>query len=205
MKKEPVLVPENETGASSHTEHSITKPSEAEAKKLYNIAKQRLLFVSHWHELCGAGSAHFTLTDELGNEIERPARLGDHFKIDIHAPGNSIGEGSDWVQVEAIEDKNSEMEDTEIISIRVRPVDNPKEPTREDIAHFFSNEASSTFTIRRDKTTIIASVHGRNEKPNTESGLIDKIRNTVIAAGAMLGFNKPQWKSLVEGLLADDN
>ena len=198
-----MLVPENESGASSDTEHTVTFSSEEEAKRMFSVAKQRLLMVSDWQSISGKGSAVFTLTDELGSEVVRPAQLGDHFRIEIPAPGNITGKGYDWVQVEAIEDKSSDIEGTDIISIRVRPVDNPTEP-REDVAHFFSNEASSTFTVRRDRNIVSASVHGRNEKPNTEpSNIIDKVRNTVVAAGAMIGLNKPQWKGLVEGLLED--
>ena len=202
MPEEPVLVPEHETGASSDIEHSVTSSNAETAKDLYRIAKQRLLLVNNWNELCGENSAYFTLTDELGDEVVRPAQLGDHIKIRINAPVNETGDGFDWVQVEAIEDKNSEIEDTDIISMRVRPVDNPKDPKKEETAHFFDEAATSTFTVRRDKELVVASVHGRNETPNMEpKGLWEKIRNTVIATGAMLGANRPQWKCLVEGLL----
>lgn len=201
MAEDPVLVPEHETGASSHTEHVVTKSSTKEAKLLFNTAKQRLMTVSRWHEWCGDAGAVFTLTDEFGNEVIRPVQLGDHFRIAIPGPANKSGEGYDWVQVEAIEDKTSDIEDTEIFSLRVRPASNPREPGKEDVAHFFTGEASSTFTIRRDQHELIASVDGRNEKPNIEaSGMVDKIRNAAVAIGAIAGLNKPQWKCLVEGL-----
>src|SRR5688500_236959 len=100
MEKEPVLVPENDTCASSHTEYTVNKRSEVEAKRLYDIAKQRLLEVNRWHEISDDGSSVFTLTDEFGSEVVRPAQLGDHFRIEIPAPGNRTGKGYDWVQVE---------------------------------------------------------------------------------------------------------
>ena len=199
--KEPVLVPDNQSGVSSHTEEIITLPSEEEAIRLYEVAKHRLLQVSSWKRWAGEDSAEFTLTDENGNEVDRPAQLGDHFKINIPAPGNTAGSGYDWVQVEAIEDKESEIEGTSIISMRVRPSDNPQEPAG-GTAHFFNDEASSTFTVRRDKNEVRASVHGRNEKPNTgTSKITDKIRNAVVAVGAMAGLNKPQWEKLLQGIL----
>lgn len=199
MSEKPSLVPSNETGAQSDTEHSTTFSSVQEAKNFFVIAKQRLLDVNSWHLLCGAASAVFILTDANGNEVKRPAQHGDHFKIDIPGPGAAAGKGYDWVQIEAIEHMASENE--EKVSLRVRPADNPNQHSK-DVAHFFSEEATSTFTVKRNGNTVTASVHGRNEKPNTKAAnMIDKVRNTVIAAGAVLGLNKPQWKSLVKGLL----
>ena len=76
--------------------------------------------------------------------------------------------------------------------------------TKNDIAHFFSDEATSSFVVKREKNRVIAGVYGRNEKPNTDSEtLTDSIRNTAMAAGALSGFSKIQWKSLVAGLLTE--
>jgi hypothetical protein len=45
-------------------------------------------------------------------------------------------------------------------------------------------------------------VYGRNEKPNTKAETaVDKARNTAVATGAISGFAKLQWKSLVNGLV----
>jgi hypothetical protein len=49
-------------------------------------------------------------------------------------------------------------------------------------------------------------VIGKNEKVNEQSqGWLDTMRNTLIAFAAMLGLNKPQWKSLVKGILRDSS
>ena len=194
------IVPDNEAGASSDTWHEVTLPDEQAATAAFETVKHRLLDVNQWHELAGAASSVFRLTDEKGNLADRPAKLGDHFRIDIPAPGPSVGEGHDWVQVEAIEHRRGENEET--ISMRVRPAANPK-GSKDDIAHFFSDEASSTFSVTRTGNRIVAEVHGRNEKPNTGTNSItDKIRNAVVGTGAMLGLNKPQWKGLVMGLVS---
>ena len=72
--------------------------------------------------------------------------------------------------------------------------------------HFFTEEASSCFLVKREKNTVTAGVYGRNEKPNTAAEtFIDKARNTAVAAGAMTGFSKLQWKSLVNGLMEDND
>jgi len=199
--QETSIIPDNNSGASSHTAHEVIAPDAASAITIFESAKQKLLDVNNWHTYCGKGSAVFQLTDEKGNKVFRPAQLGDHFKIDIPGPGSSTGEGNDWVQIEAVE--HTVNDDTEILALRVRPTDNPQN-TNEDVAHFFTDEASSTFSVSKQGNKIVAAVNGRNEKPNVDADkLIDKVRNTVIAISAILGLNKPQWKSLVKGLLED--
>jgi hypothetical protein len=197
----PEIVPHNETGNDSNNEYSIQKNDASTARQLFQIAKQRLLNVNAWHQLTGIATAAFRLTDESGNKVHRSAQLGDHFKIDIPGPGTVTGEGNDWVQIEAIEENATD--DKEIIAIRVRPTSNPQN-NKEDVAHFFSDETTSTFSVIRQGNTVTAAVHGRNEKPNLKSeNIIDKVRNVIVAATAIAGMNKPQWKSLVKGLLSE--
>lgn len=197
----PAIVPDNHSGASSDNEFSIQKPDSASAQQLFQVAKSRLLNVNEWHQLSGVASANFQLTDETGIEINRSAKLGDHFKIDIPGPGTITGKGNDWVQIEAIEE--SSEGDCEVIAMRVRPTSNPQS-SKEDVAHFFSEEASSTFSVTRKGNTVTAAVHGRNEKPNLKAdSLLDKVRNAVVGTSAIAGMNKPQWKSLVKGLLSE--
>ncbi len=199
--KAPAIVPDNHSGASSDNEFSVQKEDVRSAQKLFQLGKARLLNVNQWHQISGMASAVFQLTDEQGKEVNRPAKLGDHFKIDIPGPGTITGKGNDWVQIEAIED-NAEA-DCEIIAIRVRPVSNPQN-SKEDVAHFFSEEASSTFSITRNGNIVTAAVQGRNEKPNLKAeNLLDKVRNAVVGTSAIAGMNKPQWKSLVKGLLSE--
>lgn len=200
MQDHSPITPGNETGASSNTSHEVILTCEQEAMLLFEKAKERLLNVNQWHELGGKGTAAFQLTDEKGDEVYRSVQLGDHFKIDIPGPGSVKGKGYDWVQVEAI--SHTKTDDKEAIAVRVRPADNPGNDS-DDVAHFFAEEASSTFSVTRIGNKVIATVEGRNEKPNTQTGSIaDKLRNTIVAAGAIIGLNKPQWNSLVKGLLS---
>ena len=192
------VVPEHNNGIQTNTESSIELSNEKEAQKFYEEAKQRLLTINSWHQYAGNASADFSLTDDKGNPINRSPQKGDHFKIDIPGPGTDTGEGHDWVQVEAIE------EDEDSIGIMVRPVTNPTND-RKDVAHFFSEDATSTFIVKREGKKILAGVYGRNEKPNTNTETLkDKLRNAAVATGAISGFSKLQWKSLVNGLIKKD-
>jgi hypothetical protein len=132
--------------------------------------------------------------------MKRSPLPGDYFKIDIPGPGPATGDGYDWVRIEAVEEINNP--EVESVLVRVRPASNPQN-ANPDVAHFFSEEATSNFVVQRTGTRVTAEVHGRNEKPNTAAeALVDKVRNTAVAAGAMTAFSKLQWKNLVNGLVA---
>jgi hypothetical protein len=195
MNPEAELIPENKEGSQTNTESTAEFAHEQEACKFFDVAKRRMLAVNHWQELAGAATAAFQLTDENGNDVDRSPEKNDPFKIDVPGPGSISGEGHDWVRVEDV----VETEDT--VAIMVRPATNPRND-REDIAHFFKEEATSSFMVKRQGNKVIAGVYGRNEQPNTETDkLVDKIRNTAMAAGAISGFSKLQWKQLVEGIV----
>ena len=189
------MIPKNEEGTQSNTESEASFASEAEAANFYTTVQNRLLNVNDWHELAGTATARFQLTDEKEQDVFREARKGDLFKIDLPAPGTITGNGHDWVRIEDIERSEN------FTAILVRPCSNP-ENDREDVAHFFSDSATSSFVVKRNGDKVIAAVYGRNEKPNTNTEkVIDTIRNTAVAVSAMSGFSKLQWKSLVNGLV----
>ena len=105
------------------------------------------------------------------------------------------------MQVEAVEETSEG--DVDCVAMRVRPATNPKN-SREDVAHFFSGEATSNFVVKREGTTITAAVYGRNEKPNVHAEkVVDKARNAAIATGAVGGFSKLQWKQLAKGIVEE--
>jgi hypothetical protein len=196
------MIPPQNKGSRLDTEHEVKAGNELEAKRLFDLAASRLLDVNCWDELCGPASAVFRLTDDHGNEITRPAKMGDHFKIDVPGPGPAAGEGYDWVRIEALDDQRNPASNDESLTMRVRPSSSPRN-ANPDTAHFFSPEATSSFSVVRRGNVVRAEVHGRNETPNTETETsVDKVRNAVVGTGAQVGMSKPQWKSLVKGLLS---
>jgi hypothetical protein len=198
------IIPEQETGAKTDVEESIQLENVEEAKTFFIIVKEKLTNVNRWHQFAGKLSADFHVTDALGNDVSRFAEEGDYFRISVPAPGPAAGEGFDWVRIEKIEDKTGESDESEAFGMTVRPAPNPRDNT-DDIAHFFKGTATSSFLVKRDGPIIHASVHGRNEVPNTSTeNPVDKARNAVIATGAIIGLSNPQWKSLVKGWLKRD-
>jgi hypothetical protein len=203
IKKAADTIPEQHDGVEVNVEDTVECTGETEARALFQAVKQKLLAVNRWHDWAGALSAKFQLTDNQGHEVERKPEQGDFFKIDIPAPGIQTGEGYDWVQIEEIVEDTNEAD--ECVSVRVRPASSPVN-NKEDVAHFYTHEATSNFIVRREGSKVTAGVYGRNEKPNVKEAdtLIDKVRNAIVGAGGVTGFSKLQWKALVSGLLSSD-
>ncbi len=194
-------VPGNLNGKPTDLENTKTFNSKSEAQEAFKRAYKRMLNVTIWHKLIGFASAHFVLRDTLGRRSNRLAEVGDYFQIDIPGPGPSSGDGYDWVVVEAIKDNRRPEAEEEAYGMRLRSTKNPNK-TGDEVAHFFTSEATSTFIVSRYQNTVSCSYHGRNEVINTETEKIkDKIRNTIVGAGAMLGISELQWSALIKSFL----
>ena len=75
----------------------------------------------------------------------------------------------------------------------------------ESAAHFFKEDATSSFVIHRKGNKVTASYHGRNEVPNTDTDkTIDNIRNSMVAMGALAGLSELQWSRIIKGFLSND-
>ncbi|HUC81241.1 MAG TPA: hypothetical protein VMR70_10015 [Flavisolibacter sp.] len=197
------IIPEHESGVDVNVEDRVTLSSEREARDFFGVVKSRLLQVNRWKEWAGALSASFQLTNERGEEIEGHPQQGYYFRINIPAPGIVSGEGYDWVRIEEVKEETEA--DCEYVAIRVRPAPSPANENK-DVAHFYTDEATSNFIVRRDGASVTAGVYGRNEKPNVKADtIIDKIRNVFVGTGGVSGFSKLQWKALVSGLLEREN
>ena len=194
------IVPKQRTGKAIDATGSLSLKDENEAKTFFSVVKNRLQNVSEWADLSGNLSATFQLVDTDGMEVRRNLRKGDYFKIDIPGPGSKAGDGYDWVLIEEVEDKSSS--DSESFSFRVRPTANPQNLNK-DIAHFYSPESTSTFTVSRQGCKIEAAIRDRNTKPNkTADSPVDKIRDSIVGTMGVLRFSKIQWQNLVDGLLS---
>ena len=203
MKKEDEqpIVPDQQEGARKDIEHTEIALDENDARKLFVMARNRLVNVNQWHEYAQGLSATFRLTNSEGQEVSRTAEKGDHFKISVPAPGPASGDGYDWVQIEAIEDRSDPNGSIERMALRVRPAPDPTQ-TGENVSHFFSDSSTSSFVIERHGSRVTAAVYGRNEVPNTKTNnVLDKVRNAVVGVTALLGLANVQWKNLVTGLI----
>lgn len=207
-KKHEHIAPPQIAGRTTGATASEECSNRTEAIALYRSACQRLFDVNHWYEHTGESvlSAKFQLTDPNGNPVDRKPQEGDFIRIDLPAPGLESGDGYDWVQIESLQESDTKFEsDYDFCAIRVRPAPNPTDNS-DETAHFYTELASSTFTVSREGNEVIAKETGRNEIPNNKDNeeVKDTVRNTFIAETASRGLAWPQWKVLMEGLLKQE-
>jgi hypothetical protein len=194
------VIPGQQSGGFNDTVSSLTLNSEGEALAHFEIVKARFLDVNSWGSISNS-LAEFCLTDSKGRQKNGEPEEGDYIRINLPAPGTDSANSYEWVQVEYMIHKKSMLSDYESLTMLVRPAQEPLTGSK-GTAHFFTEDATSTLMVRRDKHRIYAEVHGRNERPNTEvSSVLAVVRNVIMSLGAILGFSKLQWKALVNGLI----
>ena len=201
MKHKDVIgiVPPQFKGQEIEIEAIQDLETEEEAQHLYEIAKKKLLNVNDWNKIAGAVTARFQIVDKNSNEVQREIQKGDYLRIDIPGPGSKEGDGFDWVFVEEL--KKIDHPPVQSVGFRVRPTENPL-GQKNETAHFYSKEATSSFIIIREKTKVIAWIIDRNLRPNTDQeSLADKIRDVAVGMSAIAGFSKMQWQGLADGLI----
>jgi hypothetical protein len=197
------IVPLQFTGQEIETASTQVLKTEADAESLYNEARKKLLDVNNWNKVAGIVTARFQIIDEKGKEVNREVKKGDYLRIDIPGPGSKEGDGYDWVFVEEMNEINNGS--VQSAGFRVRPDKNPF-GEKNETAHFYSKEATSSFIIIRENTKVISWIVDRNLLPNTESGsLVDKVRDVAIGISAIAGFSKVQWQGLADGLIKNAN
>lgn len=193
------VIPEHHDGKIIDVVQTVELETEEEARNFYQSARNHLLEVNGWHSLAGTLSAEFQLVDAQGQEVYRQVEEGDHFRIDIPGPGSTAGDGYDWVKVEQV--RSVTQEDVESTGIRVRPVPSPLN-AKEDVAHFYSSDSTSSFTVTREGRRVTVGIYDRNTKPNTDvHTVVDTIRDAAVGTTAVGAFSKIQWKSLADGIL----
>ena len=203
MKQKDLLgiIPPQFKGQEIEVEATYDLETEAEAQHLYEAAKKKLLNVNNWNEVAGAFTARFLIIDKKGYEVQRGVQKGDYLRIDIPGPGSKEGDGFDWVLVEELKEINQPA--IQSVGFRVRPNENPF-GKKNETAHFYSKDATSSFIIIRERTKVIAWIIDRNLLPNTEQGsLADKIRDVAVGMSAIAGFSKIQWQALANGLIGN--
>jgi len=195
------LIPRQTSGShtgSTSKHHAATRH---DAVLMFARCKELLLDVNRWKQFCGGKGATFRLTDDAGHVLIDKKALVDHYiRIELPAPENPQGNGYDWVRIEAFQTSKDLIKDEEVFGFRVRPAQNPERRT-DETAHFYDDSATSTFLIIRNIYTVTVLERGKNERPNTDGSLFERLRNWIVAIPAMFGLATPQWKMLTAGIL----
>lgn len=192
--KEEVKVLQGEATKDKLFENRNSYLTEAEAAEAFARAKQKLFDVNEWTNMSGINST-FQLHDHLGRRTtaQKPEE-GYYMKIVL--PGAEL---DNWVRITSVH------EDEQLAEFVVHPSEQPKNLGDGDaeVEHFFTKEASSTFRVRREGTTIYGFEIGKNEAINNqgkEAG--DRaVLNTFVAEGGWALFQELQWEKLTRYLV----
>lgn len=194
-------VPNHEKGSFHDTESIRFSRDFEDTIDLYKTLKDRLLSVNYWNYYDNGVGADFKLHDKDGNLKKRLPEKGDCIRIDIPGPGNFEARGFDWVRITNLDEIYSVNDEVlEMLLMECRPSTVPGKVNLHT-AHFYTEDASSTFMISRGKDFIKIGIYGRNETPNMDAQIADKARNLAIALGGMVGISKIQWKILTDALV----
>ena len=201
MKRKDLLgiIPGQFKGQALEVEASQVPGNETAAQSLYELAKKKLFSVNDWHQVVADLTARFQIVDQDGNEVSRNVNKGDYLRINIPGPGNKEGDGYDWVVVEELKEINKGS--FQSAGFRVRPTENPF-GKKNETAHFYSNETTSSFIITRENVKVVSWIVDRNMLPNTDAeSIVDKLRDVMVGVSGIAGFSKVQWQGLADGLL----
>lgn len=190
--KRKVKVLEGEESRNQHFSSQNDFPDEATARKAFERAKKKLFDVNSWSELPGF-SSEFKLYNDRGElrSVKKP-EVGDYVLINLPGPAPA-----NWVKVVGVKEEDNMAE------FIVSPSEDPKEKGTKEIKHFFIDEATSTFRVKREHKSIFAHEIGKNIAINNEGeeagdrGII----NTIIAGSGWAGLQKVQWEKLTDYLV----
>lgn len=194
VKKEVDVVQGEATKDKVYTNQNIF-PDEATAQEELARSKQKLFDVNRWTDLEGINST-FELFDGFGRKTtaQKP-EIGYYIKIILPASGIE-----NWVKISDIK------EDADSAEFVVHPSEQPTmqaEGDTKEIKHFFIKEASSTFRVERQGTTLIGYEIGRNEGINNQGEEAGNraLLNTLVAEGGWAGVQALQWDKLTSYLV----
>lgn len=170
------------------------------AKDCFQKLQDRLMSVNEWHTFSAKVKTQFVLIDPLTDEPTTELKEGNLIQIDIPGPGSPSGSGFDWTVITDLQIGNKN-EDTPYFAFTIRPCPAPN--TKDDtVAHFYDEESTNTFIVRRIGTCIYAEVHGRNQIENTSDvPVLDVVRNKAVAIGSKFGIGSLNWIGFTSALL----
>lgn len=186
------FLPVNRIGSENNAVTFLRYDTDSEILEKFKMLKKNLLNINGWNVNSGKNPTKFFLYKENLDDKSFLAEENDLVKIKIPAPANKLGRGFDWVKILKIQE--IERNDFQAILIQMKPHSCP-ESKGKGIAHFYTDDATSTFILAKENKTIQLSVHGRNEIPNTKNiGFINALRNYFVANGGIFGGSKIQWQ-----------
>lgn len=170
------------------------------ALRKFESVERRLISVNDWHSLSPNVKAKFQQFHSETHEPTSALKVGNFIRIEIPGPGNPSGNGYDWTKISDIQ-IGSDNEILPFFAMTIIPCAAP-DTTENTVAHFYGDESSNTFVIRRIGDCLYTEVHGRNQLANTSDvPLLDSIRNKAIVLGSKIGIGSLNWLAFSEAIL----
>ena len=189
------LLPVNTSGSANNAAAFQTFHSEAEAFDKFRSLSRKLLQINDWKVNAGKNPTDFYLHNKEQEKLAF-AEMNDLVKIKMPAPKNQTGKGFDWVVI----NKLDSIEDTgmKVLLLQMKP-HSCAENMNDQIAHFYTEDATNNFILAKKGKTVQLSIHGRNEIPNVKNiGFLNSCRNFFVANGGIFGGSKVQWQDFAE-------
>lgn len=189
------LVPQQTKGQQRDFSYVIVMDSADNASDLFIDAKNMLLDINKWSDLCTGIS--FSLTDHHGKHIKRAARRDDYIIANIPAQDNILKNEIDWIYIDSIEYDDYPDIDTESFAIHMHLSNSPLLKDVPDPITGLVN-ASSTFVIERAGKKLISSYHGRNNIAGTADEHLNK---ELLQTTQWFSLPDTIWKDIIKGFL----
>lgn len=192
----PIGPHKQRSGKSQRTELSRKYNTVQEAKQAFRRQTESLLRPGGWNSqaigITYADSPRWDLLDSKGIERPKNPRLEQN---DILRIANVAGTDF-YVQAENVNNQRDNVQFT------LRPCKNPQSPNPGETTHFFTKEATRTFTLQREGNEVFFVTEGRNETLNiaSESGPF-VASNAVGGAAVMYGMGSLHWELFAHRLL----
>ena len=178
-------VPGQQLGTRINALESLYCKSEEEAKRFFELVKDRLMDVNAWKCTAAGKFPEVSLNDTNGKKVERRAQVGDFIQFSIK------GKHCNWASITQI--VHNQREHGEVVQLIVEPISEKGEKEQ---------NGNSIFQVRRRGKLITAEEQGNNDLPNADVFVpINSLRNSFISWGAKMATSYPIWKALVVGIL----
>lgn len=205
-----VLVSVSAQAVESVSEKSCRVSSAEGEAASFRRAVDGLADVNSWGRRTIPGGA-FILRDWSGQKVSRAAQIGDFIEIKLPADPSMR---SYWVEIEQVQMHGDPEQGRAFFQVVVRPSARPTaDDDRKIIDHFYTDDATNTFTVSLLNGQLTVRVQGSTEIPNMNFARnpIEAAQNAVIAnsswgvrmveSQAGFGPQRITWEML-EGSLA---
>lgn len=186
--------------AAGYTGASCTYSAESRhaALVLFSEAKNRLLNINEWGNLCHTSPAEFNLTDASGNLIDTTPVIGNLIRIRLPLTQSNGEVKYAWARIENFECKKDLLKDEDLFGFSIRMVAGPAMGKAEPA---YNSAMLSYFFIFRKASNLTVIEHENAFEKTQRISVIARMKLMVLELLSALRLSRSRWKNLVNGIL----